>query len=182
MDDFRKGPRAAHAYRDNFWNQKRIEVGLRFDDIAEATGLNSKTLCNYFAGSGMPSDKAIKAICNFFDVDEVRGKSEFIKIHDSWDAQHTRSLALSAKKSKKNKEIIDIPASEAITSEADDTYKIAEINITLGNAIYGKVDYDTFLKVLDAAYKSDKSTIGEALYGVLDYDTWLTVTNLFNKV
>lgn len=178
MDDFRKGPRAAHAYRDNFWMRKRIDVGLRYSDIAEATGLCASTLNGYFSGSTMPSDNVIAIICNFFDVDEVRGKSEFIKIHEAWDSYNNRS-PITCKKSRpkatKKAPSIEVPI-------PDDTYKIAEINITLGKALYGKVDYDTFLKVLDAAYKSDKSSIGKILYGVLDYDTWFTVTNLLNKV
>ena len=178
MDDFRKGPRAAHAFRDNFWMRKRIDVGLRYSDIAEATGLRANALSRYFSGSTMPNDNAIATICNFFDVDEVRGKSEFIKIHEAWD-YHNNKSPLTCKKSRPK---ATKKASSIEVTAPDDTYKIAEINITLGKAIYGKVDYDTFLKVLDAAYKSDKSTIGEALYGVLDYDTWLTVTNLLNKV
>lgn len=181
MEESHRISKSARAFRNNFWNQKRIEVGLRLRDVAEATGIKHNTLGNYFTGYSMPNDDAIKAICDLFDVDEVRGKSEFTRMHNSWDAQHKRTLALSARKDKPKKNN-EISVTNTAADKVDDTYKIAEINITLGNAIYGKVDYDTFLKVLDAAYKSDKSTIGEALYGVLDYDTWLTVTNLLSRV
>ena len=177
--DFRKGPRAAHARRDNFWMRKRIEAKLRYQDIADDTGLLAGTLSNYFSGSSMPSDRAIKIICDYFEVDPVKGKSEFMKIHEIWDAHNNKAL-LTCKKpgyvSRKKVATQTGTAEPTIEPTTNPTsYDIQEVDTArseVAREIYGKVDYDTFIAVLNALSNPDKGSVGKLLYGTVDYDIY----------
>ena len=182
--DFRKGPRAAHSYRDNFWMRKRIEAKLRYKDIANVTGLNATTLGNYFSGSSMPSDKAIEIICKFFDVDPIKGKAEFMEIHRAWDAFNNKAPLTCKKRGytrrKKVSESTDTVETNQDTPVENQKTSI-ETNVSVARTIYGKVDYDTFINILKVIHHTDKSSIGEALYGTLDYITYVTVMKLIDE-
>ncbi|MBR3117703.1 MAG: helix-turn-helix transcriptional regulator [Oceanobacillus sp.] len=67
----------ATAKKSTWWNRKRIDSNMTFDDIQDITGVPAPTMSKHFSGAKMPTDGRIKILCNLFDVDFDEGKRHF---------------------------------------------------------------------------------------------------------
>ena len=67
----------ATAKKSTWWNRKRIDNNMTFDDIQDVTGVPAPTMSKHFSGAKMPTDGRIKILCNLFDVDFDEGKKHF---------------------------------------------------------------------------------------------------------
>ena len=164
--------KAAWACKDTFWNQQRIENGLKLTDIADYVKLDSRKIGGYFTGQFMPPDDVIDSICDMFDIDSVRGKSEFMKAHAAWDAEHHRSVKLKASVSNETNSNV----------ESVETENVVDINSFILETIYGKFTYEEY-KYISDALSSDSSSgdVLSKLYGTLPFDTFNTISDIISR-
>ena len=80
------------CFKDTFFNVKRVQSGLTIKEVAEYVGTRPSTTAAYLTGALMPKDAVIDKFCELFDVDTVRGQSEFRLAHDKWDAEFNKTV------------------------------------------------------------------------------------------
>ena len=152
-----RGPRVTSAYKDNFWNRRRIAKGLKIEDISKKSGISKKAAWAYFAGAKMPNDATIEKLCKLLDVDVIQGTSEFRKANASWE--HSKSTkqndSVNEEPVKQLDKNLTVVKSNTNRSDDDDNVPVSARAryIALKN-LYGKIDFETFEKVREALCNS----------------------------
>ncbi len=177
-----KANHAPCAFTDTFWSRKRVECGKTIDAVAEATGCHRVLVGKYFTGMYMPNDEIIKKFCDLFEVEFMRGKGEFHKAHQSYKALHHRAPAV-CKGNKPKAELPEVPeqiptakpeVKPIIKTETSVTHQVLEL-------LYGKLDYEDFMKVTDALEGGDYSEPMKMLYGHVDFKLFTAVDSLLTS-
>ena len=160
------------AYKDTFWNKVRVEKGFKLQEIADYLHCSIGSVGSYFSGQTVPSEKVIKALCEYFEIAEPLGTRAFVEDNKAWHAEHVRVYRVPAqkvtksKKPKKKTEEVAPVVTEAIPTKADVTTKVVEL-------IYGKIPYDAFVAITEG-----KEDILAYLYGKVDYKTYLEIAKV----
>lgn len=147
----------ARTFKDNFWCKLRASNGFSLKELGKMLNVDMSSVCHYMTGQQMPPDDIIDGLCKYFDVDPVYGKSEFMKAHETWKAEHTRSVKVKYNNPKKEKveekkfEPKSEPMKIAHPVKKVPTFSDEEVL----EVIYQKVDFKTFMKVLNIV-KEDK--------------------------
>lgn len=115
-----------------WWNEQRIKNNLSLEDIGNATGYAPSTIGNYLSGKSMPCVELSKMCCDLMGItDHEEGFKHFT---EAYKAKHVSPDAVCA----------DPAATEAPATEKD---------LSMLEAVYGKVDYTTFMKLLQVLQK-----------------------------
>ena len=78
---FQTGP---YTSFDNFWSLRRVEYGLRVQDVADLLQLDQKQVGGYFSGWQIPHPLVILRLCILFDVPYAVGEREFQNAFDEY--------------------------------------------------------------------------------------------------
>lgn len=83
----------AYCTVDTFWNKERIKRGYTYQQIMDRFNKTSvSTVANWFIGRFLPNDKIIEELCEWFDINLEKGKSEFERAHQKYEAQKGKKL------------------------------------------------------------------------------------------
>ena len=169
------GNRTVRASRDNFWSALRVKSGVTRKELGELLGMKEGYVGMLFTGQRMPTEKTIKTLCEFFDVDILKGTQEFKKAHQEWDAQEAgkRNFISSPPTATHSPET---PESE--TAEQAIPMKRSEIY----SKLYSKVSCEEFLKIKELVDRApDNTNFLEVIYREVSYKTFITVYRTFAK-
>lgn len=174
----------AYAFKDNFWNKKRIEGNYKISDMAELLECPYSTAGAYFGGVMMPREDAIKKLCEFFGVDEIEGTREFLNAHKAYDAekQKGRKLKIKAEEPEPTKttpikqldtfEKVEEPkAPEPITRKDKkdiDYSSVFEI-------VYGKLSFSDYAEFTTSLQYHSLTSALQFIYGKVDFATYTEV-------
>lgn len=189
----------AFGFKDTFWNTLRVNRGWKLKEVAETLGLNTQVVGSYMTGQNMPSERVIKLFCDLFDVDIVRGTSEFTKAHREWDAEHKRVYRLHPNKTEATKtetpkeEVKDTHAEEVLavaeqfnkkfeTKEVKNEdkpldYAVLEKADKILEMLYRRIEYREFANCFRAILNGED--VRKALYGNVDYDTYNMIEKIY---
>ena len=158
--------RKAFTFKDTFWSKLRIEKDLSLQDIADIVGLSDSSIGQYFSGATVPPDRTLMDICDLFDVDYETGRLEFERANRAWRAEHDKTLKYSAR----------VPYQKK--SDKPDTKGVSNVEDVL-NAIYGKISCSDFIAIynLIMGQTVDIDPL-EILYGKVDYDTYYKIIKI----
>lgn len=148
----------AHCFQDTFWNNKRVESGIKLDDLAEQFHVSNSCVSTWFTGQIMPTDHIIHQLCELFDVDYNIGHSEFFKAHQAYVAKKR-------------------VGTKAINRSHNTSLSIPN-NIDIYEAVYGKLSYDEFRAYIEACANKNVEEAVKYIYGKVDYDVFLNIINL----
>lgn len=154
----------ARMDNDTWWNRLRVEKNISYAVLGRIFNRSRQNYSDIFSGQRMPKDDTIRALCSVFNVDFDKGKSEFIKAHKTWCSKHGRGSPNSC--SSRIQRSLSNAAHNDCTS------------IDLSPFLYGKVDYNTYMQVSEAANDTDKL---KYLYGKLSWEDFSTLMILMRK-
>ena len=169
----------AYTCTDNFWSKLRVDSKFTLKDIADFLRVSVPTVCKYFTGEVLPSDETITLLCRLFDVDEVRGKSEFLEAHKKWDVNHNRKVLARADVEQPNK---TEAKKEVKTEEKTELEKVADVydNSNVFEMVYGKLSYDEFNKFFDAVAGKDGDPL-ELIYGKVSFEEYSKIADIIRR-
>lgn len=168
---------APFTRKENFWSRKRVENSVTLKEIANLLGKKETTVGAYFSGQLMPNDDTIHTLCDFFDVSFNDGQIEFQHAHREWKARHYAPAVYSAKKVTGKR----VPSEkETTTSETPSNESVVKMK-TLLKRLYGVLSCEDFVTVYNCLIHGRQSTfnLGEALYGKVDYDAYNEILAVF---
>ena len=166
------------TFKDTFWSRKRVENNITVVELSKLVKCSRATTGAYFTGFLMPSDDTIKILCDFFDVDFIQGKREFINAHKKYDVDYKRVVVAKAHSPKEKKEK-QVKTKEQVTTEPkkekgmNNAEKVREIEKLLYNS---KVPYEFFIKIKQTPF--DK--LEETLYSEVDYTVYKTAERILS--
>lgn len=169
------------AFKDTFWNRKRVEANITTRELADMFGLKEGTLSAYFTGYLMPNEHIIDELCDYFGVDTIEGTREFIKAHKSYEAEHSNKV-MKIKAKKKTKPVsVESEVKPAVKVESKSEVKgmnNAEKMNDILRLVYSsrKLDYDTFCKLSQMSFDRLKETV----YSKVDYAVYTTIENIID--
>lgn len=164
----RQSDKYIKAYKDTFFNKKRVESGLRISDIADYLGVSLAGAGQYFTGAQMPPEGVIEKLCELFDVDILVGTRELKKDNKVWVAEHKRKMLYQATATKHNPEPPKQAELTPIVEEAEESV-VEEIildDIVVSNNKVAILSEDECKKILGL------------LYGNVDYDTYSQIAKM----
>ena len=87
------------AFKDTFWNLKRIERNLKLSDVSKYLNMPYGTIGTWFCGKVVPSDEHIEKLCSWFTdilpddpITYDEGKRRFELAHITYEAEHDHKL------------------------------------------------------------------------------------------
>lgn len=169
---------SVRTFKDTFWSTTRVAQNVSIEEVAEYIGMSRATAGMYFTGQLVPSEKTALALCELFDVDPIKGRREFIDAHKKYDAEHTRVLKASSKKSVEPVDKSD--SSDKVVLDESLAKVVQDFNTKVDNAlrvVYHKLSYDDFMAVSEAVRGG--ADVLEVLYKRVDYDTYTLLINIF---
>lgn len=158
-------PRTA---KDNFWSKLRVDNNLTVDEVGDIIGVSGSWLSKFCTGQAMPNDEQINALCNYFDVDPVRGKAEFLTAHEIWDADHPRKVKYQGERKKLGEEATLELAKHIVNKNEKKVTVPTGTKAKVMPLIYGKVPVMDFLDYMN----SEDTNPLENFYGKVDYSTY----------
>ncbi len=177
----RKGRFGSRAKQATFWNVTRVNNNLTLKEVSELIGVPESTCGRYFAGLAVPPENTVDKLCELFDVDRIQGMREFINANKKWDIIRGTEKDHDAIRSEKISSTDEL-ISNIVKQIVDDTNEVDDMCVRtcdIRRLIYGKVDYDVFLKITGHNVKTfGKDFILDTLYGVVDKETYLEVVKI----
>lgn len=172
----------ARTFKDTFWARKRVENNITVRELSKLIKCSRATTGAYFTGFMIPDDEKIKVLCDFFDVDFIRGKREFINAHKKYDVDYKRVVVVkSSSKTMQECEKTEEPVvtekpvikEERVMGDSDKLDAVKRL-------LYNKVSYDLYCLIENTPV--DK--IEETLYdNKVDYVLFNLVRDILsNKV
>ena len=155
------------ASRDTFWNVERVKKGYKIKEIAELLDLKEKTASAYFTGFLLPDDDVIAKFCDLFGVDFMRGKGEFYRAHVEYKNAHDRTYKV---------RYAGIPVPAEDTEPVVKKTKADNVGDLVLEMLYGKIPYTDF-KILTGQVMSGADIL-ECVYGKVDFETFLKVVKV----
>lgn len=199
---------AFKADPNNFWKCKLQAAGKTFKDVVKDTGLGYSSVQMYFRGFVMPSDTAIKTLCDYFSVDFDTGRTEFENIYKAWGENNPDFIAHSntyRRKSGESKSVSQSTEVAKLTEPATSDIELSSIKAECSNAsyvvytiteqadeilkqLYNKLSYAEFknvakqLSTATAGLESAKNTsLLESIYNVVDCSTFLHIVRVLDQ-
>jgi len=173
------------CFKDTFFNVKRVEAGLTIKEVAEYVGVCPSSVAAFMSGEKMPKDKYIDRLCELFDVDPVRGKSEFMRAHDKWDAEFGKTVKFRVPATKQPAEpeepvdVIKVPAdavAQVIEQVSEKVKPCVSANAIL-ESLYGKLDFNAYRVIYEYLSVGEHANVLKALYGKVDYEAFMAVAD-----
>ena len=122
----------------------------------------------------MPTESTIKTLCEYFDVDILKGTQEFKKAHQEWDAK----LAGNRKCVLSQPTATPAPDEPKEQESKPEGYPLTRSEIY--SKLYSKVPCDEFLKIKELVDKTpDNTNLFELIYGEVSCRTFITVYRTF---
>ena len=201
----------ANAFKadpNNFWKCKLQASGKTFKDVVKDTGLGYSSVQTYFRGFAMPSDTAIKTLCDYFSVDFDTGRTEFENIYKAWGENNPDFIAYGntyRRKSGESKSVSRSTEVAKLTEPATSDIELSSIKAECSNAsyvvytiteqadeilkqLYNKLSYAEFKNVAKQLSKvtaysgSAKNTnLLESIYNVVDCPTFLHIVRVLDQ-
>lgn len=134
---------------DNFWNNKRVELGFSVGQIAEFLAVSKGTVYNYLYGYCHPKEEHLNLLCKLFNVDTETGKEEFDKIYKRCHADPSE------------------------TEEASE--ETAPVEVDIFEAVYGVISYKDFIKYYELVAAKNIDAL-RLIYNKVDFSTYRLVS------
>lgn len=156
-------PHAPYARKATFWNKQRIEKGFTLKEIGELINKHESVTGMYFSGQVLPTDATAKALCDLFDIDYNTGNLEFQHAHREWKAEHGAPVVYSSRQSKGTAD-----------TATKDTGAVKEFKVEdILTQLYGVLSCEDFIKVYDSFLRNESITnFAELIYGKFDFFTY----------
>ena len=158
------------ASRETFWNLERVKRGYKIREIAELLDMGEKIVSAYFTGFVMPDDDTVAKFCDLFEIDFMRGKGEFFKSHREYKNTHDRKCKL-----RFNSAIADVAPIPPVKPEVEEI-NFDNLGDKVMEMLYNKIPYADF-KMLAGQIMSGADIL-ECVYGKVDYDTFVKVREI----
>lgn len=179
----KKGSKSeAWTAKATFWNKQRVMQGYTVDELAETIGLGSKATASYLTGFIMPNDEIIKEFCNLFQIDFMKGKGEFAKANAEYprsEKSHKCKMRASkpdmapAPEVKPEVEVEPVPVKKPIVNADNRADRVMELLYNI------KIPYKDF-KILAGQLMSGADIL-ECTYGKVDFDTFAKIVGIANS-
>lgn len=186
-----------------WWNQKRLETQFNIKDIAQYTDRSEFYIGEAFNGYLVPTDKTIRKLCEFYDVDFEEGRAHFIEdnklrhlgyIGKKPPEKEEKKITVKTKdkpskkvKIKSKKEVQKPQNNVESKPETKTNVKVKgtvvpkETNLSkdkILKELYKEVSFDVFMKVADAIDSGDIDKITELVYGKVSFDSFRAILRI----
>ena len=157
--------------KDNFWNRKRVEANVRYEDLVELFGGSISRWGMYFSGKNMPPTTAVSNLCDLLGVEFNTGYAEFEKIHENWRATNGKRVLKTGTYERHQKQ-------EVQPAQVEPPKAVTPLSDMLCPIVYSKLSYAEYNEFMNTLQTGNNDTILEYLYRKVDCKTFMQVTQI----